>query len=370
MVLMIYNEQICKEILMPHLFNTDYQIRLSAKDYRLSTDIILYLERGGKEWTLVSSKDYWIKEGTERTARHTIKKDDLFTIDTVRGDHLVIIAAGDELCLHAMEKYDLSGLNEVTIGRSTGNMITYSFMSLISSSHAVLRREGRGWIITDCSRNGIYCNNKRIPARHAMRPGEPVEMFGLHIMVIGQILMVAANCGSFSASEDLPLLQIDPYVPEALAENKTQEISYFNRAPRNLPVLYTEEVEIDAPPAPSKQESKPAYMVIGPAFSMAIPMSIGCIIAIIGSQMSGRSSGVFMYTGLITAFGSALLGGMWAILNLNYEKKRSSEDEIIRFNAYSNYLIQIAEKIRGMYLHNTKAMNEMYPSASESDQYS
>ena len=139
----------------PHLFNTDYQIRLSAKDYRLSTDIILYLERGGKEWTLVSSKDYWIKEGTERTARHTIKKDDLFTIDTVRGDHLVIIAAGDELCLHAMEKYDLSGLNEVTIGRSTGNMITYSFMSLISSSHAVLRREGRGWIITDCSRNGI-----------------------------------------------------------------------------------------------------------------------------------------------------------------------------------------------------------------------
>ena len=49
MVLMIYNEQICKEILMPHLFNTDYQIRLSAKDYRLSTDIILYLERGGKE---------------------------------------------------------------------------------------------------------------------------------------------------------------------------------------------------------------------------------------------------------------------------------------------------------------------------------
>ena len=369
MVLMIYNEQICKEILMPHLFNTDYQIRLSAKDYRLSTDIILYLERGGKEWTLVSSKDYWIKEGTERTARHTIKKDDLFTIDTVRGDHLVIIAAGDELCLHAMEKYDLSGLNEVTIGRSTGNMITYSFMSLISSSHAVLRREGRGWIITDCSRNGIYCNNKRIPARHAMRPGEPVEMFGLHIMVIGQILMVAANCGSFSASEDLPLLQIDPYVPEALAENKTQEISYFNRAPRNLPVLYTEEVEIDAPPAPSKQESKPAYMVIGPAFSMAIPMSIGCIIAIIGSQMSGRSSGVFMYTGLITAFGSALLGGMWAILNLNYEKKRSSEDEIIRFNAYSNYLIQIAEKIRGMYLHNTKAMNEMYPSASESLRY-
>ena len=68
MVLMIYNEQICKEILMPNLFNTDYQIRLSAGDYRLREDIDLQLERGGREWTLVSTQNYWITEGGEKKA--------------------------------------------------------------------------------------------------------------------------------------------------------------------------------------------------------------------------------------------------------------------------------------------------------------
>ena len=33
MVLIIYNDQICKEILMPNMYNTDYQIRLDASDY-------------------------------------------------------------------------------------------------------------------------------------------------------------------------------------------------------------------------------------------------------------------------------------------------------------------------------------------------
>ena len=365
MVLMVYNDQICKEILMPNLFNTDYHVRLSARDYGLRSDVELQLERGGQDWTLVSTAQYWISEGGEKVESHVIARDDLINIDTLSGEHLVIIAADDEINFHAMEKYDLSGMREVTIGRTPDNMIVYTFMSLISASHAVLRREGGGWALTDCSRNGIYCHNNRIRGKHLMRPGEQVELFGLHLMILGQTLLVGANCGELQVSEHLPLLEIEPYVPDPVAAKAENSVSYFNRAPRNMPVLYTEAVEIDAPPPPNKQERKPAYMVIGPAFSMAIPMSLGCLLSIYASQMQGRSSGVFMYTGLITAFGSALIGGMWAVLNLNYETKRASQDEIIRFNAYSNYLIQIADKIRNMYQHNTRAMNKMYPSATD-----
>ena len=292
MVLMIYNDQICKEILMPNLYNTDYQIRLSATDYKLRSDIVLKLERGGGEWSLVSTKEYWITDKGERVNKHKIVKDDLISIDTANRDHLIIITSGDEICLRMMEKYDLRGVREVTIGRASANTVTYSFMTLISSSHAVLRKEGGSWILNDTSRNGIYYKNNRIHGKHVMRRGEPVEMFGLHIMVIGQILMVGANCGTLEVSDKLSRLAIEPYEPGMAVENEQKETTYFNRSPRNLPVLNTEEVEIDAPPPPVKQESKPAYMVIGPAFSMAIPMSVGCLITIIGSQISGRSSGV------------------------------------------------------------------------------
>ena len=369
MVLMIYNDQICKELLMPNMYNADYQIRLDARDYMLRADIVLQFERGGSEWSLVSTSDYRIVDDKEKEKKRVIHNDDLINIETAKGEHLIIIAAGDEISLHAMEKVNLSGAREITIGRSSGNMIVYSFMTLISSSHAVLRKDRAGWVLTDCSRNGLYCRNKRIRGIHVMQPGEPVEMFGLHIMIMGDILLVGANCGTLEFSEDLPLLHIEPYEPESAKDREEKAETYFNRAPRNLPVLYTDEVEIDTPPSPTRRESKPTYMVIGPAFTMAIPMSLGCIMAVIASQMSGRSSSVFMYTGLITAFGSAIVGGTWAVLNLNYEKKRASEDEIIRFNAYSNYLIQIAEKIRNMYLHNVKSMNIMYPPAAECLRY-
>lgn len=143
MVLMIYNDQICKELLMPNLYNADYQIRLSATDYMLRADIVLQFERGGREWSLVSTSDYWIDVNERREEKHVIHNDDLINIKTNKGEKLIIIAAGDEIRLQTMEKYDLSGLREITIGRSPGNTIVYSFMSLISSSNAVLRRRIR-----------------------------------------------------------------------------------------------------------------------------------------------------------------------------------------------------------------------------------
>ena len=132
MVLIIYNDQICKEILMPNMFNADYQIRLGASDYGLKEDIVLKLERGESEWKIVSTSEYWItmREGT--TNSHTIAKDDLIRIDTRSGDHLIILAADVPISLQTMEKYDLRGVNQVTIGRSDDNMVVYSFQSLIS----------------------------------------------------------------------------------------------------------------------------------------------------------------------------------------------------------------------------------------------
>ena len=110
-------------------------------------------------------------------------------------------------------------------------------------------------------------------------------------------------------------------------------------------------------------------MVIGPAFTMAIPMSLGCMMSVIASQISGRSAGVFMYTGLITAVGAAVIGAIWAVLNMNYTKKELAEDEEQRFNAYSNSLVEIADKVQAQDRHNTSAMNTIYPSAQQCVQY-
>lgn len=366
MVLIIYNDQICKEILMPNMYNTDYQIRLDASDYGLKKDVVLKLERGESEWKIVGTSEYWITMREGAANAHTIAKDDLIRIDTRSGDHLIILAADVPIALKTMEKYDLQGVDRVTIGRSQDNTIVYSFQALISGVHAVLQRRGSEWILIDKSRNGIYCRNLRVKDSHVLQFGETVEFFGMHLMINGQVLMVGASCGSFQVSETLPKLAIEPYTPQPRESISEKKSANFNRAPRKLPVLYKERVEIDAPPAPAVKEKKPAFMVIGPAFTMAIPMLLGALLMIYASQGEGRSAGAFMFTGIVTALGSAVVGGVWAILNMRYEKGKEEKDEQERVTAYNSYLAGITEKIREMYLHNTRALCTLYPSARES----
>lgn len=96
-----------------------------------------------------------------------------------------------------------------------------------------------------------------------------------------------------------------------IPSNKTdteETDTYFNRSPRDFSSLYTEPVEIEGPPARKAAKQKPWFLVVGPSFTMAIPMLLGCGLAIWGSGMRGMASGAFMYTGLITAVGSSGLG--------------------------------------------------------------
>lgn len=366
MVLIIYNDQICKEILMPNMYNTDYQIRLDASDYGLKKDIVLKLERGENEWKIVGTSEYWITMREGAANSKAIAKDDLIRIDTRSGDHLIILAADVPIALQSMEKYDLQGIDKVTIGRSDDNTIVYSFQALISGVHAVLQRRGSEWVLLDNSRNGIYCRNLRVKGSHVLQFGETVEFFGLHLMVNGQVLMVGANCGTLRVSEKLPELAIDPYTPQPHESISEKKNAYFNRAPRKLPVLYREKIQIDEPPAPAVKEKKSANMVIGPAFVMAIPMLLGIVVSIYASQAAGRSAGFFMFTGIVTALGSAVLGGIWVFFNMQHEKKRKEEGELERITAYNSYLSEITEKIKEMYLHNTRALCTMYPSVRES----
>ena len=53
-----------------------------------------------------------------------------------------------------------------------------------------------------------------------------------------------------------------------------------------------------------------------------------------------------MFTGLITAVSSAVLGAFWAILNYKNSNTQSYKDEKHRFDAYSDYLMRSAEKIK------------------------
>lgn len=94
---------------------------------------------------------------------------------------------------------------------------------------------------------------------------------------------------------------------------------------------------------------------------MTLPMMVGSALAVLGST-TGSS---YMYTGIVTAFLSAGIGTIWALVNANYGRKSRREHEAQRFNAYSEYLIRIAADIRRDYDENTRLMLQNYPSARQ-----
>ena len=62
MILLIYNEKVCREVLLPNIYDTDYRVRLHKSIYSLQEDITLEMERSTAGWTIRGSQDYMIYE--------------------------------------------------------------------------------------------------------------------------------------------------------------------------------------------------------------------------------------------------------------------------------------------------------------------
>lgn len=370
MILMIYNAKICKEILLPNLHDAEYTVYLQKDICRLSQNVKLRLDNSSKGWKILRSGSYQVKEIRNAGEDHILRDQEILEVKTTAGDQFQIVVVDCELKFQVMEKYDIRSMVEISIGNNVGNLIQYGFMDLVSGFHATLKKKSDGWYLIDTSKNGTFLGNQRVEHQTKLMFGDRVDIFGLHLLFLGSHLALGAYYGNLHVNESILCLAKFHDVEEKIIKvDREYEEVYFHRSPRNLPVIYQGEEEIEAPPTPKIMKEKPIYMTIGPAFTMAIPMLLGCSFAILGSRLSGYTSGIFMYTGLITAVSSALIGVVWAILNLNYSKKEEAKEEALRFNAYSNYLIQIAESLRGKYEHNTKAMHLMYPAAEECLRY-
>ena len=258
MILMIYNKQVCKEFLLPNLHNVDYELILNQEIFSSRKDLKLQLENSQRGWEIVETSDYKIGNDSVQEKRHLLKHQDIIDVKTKNRDRFQIVVVDRQLFFPVWKKYDIRQMKEVSVGKSDGNIIQYRFMELISSSHMTLIHKIDGWYVDDYSRNGIFCGNSRIQGRKKLQFGDHIEMFGLHILYLGEMLAVGTFYGEISVKEDiLKQVEIPEIRPEEHTEMIQKETSYFHRSPRNLPVIYQETVEIEGPPSPKVMKQKP-----------------------------------------------------------------------------------------------------------------
>ncbi len=351
------------EFLLPAVNNTDTEIELQRGIFGLQEDVILHLEVVDKEWFLRETEQYTFSKQKGRQGA-SLQDGDIFIIYERHGGKISLIVRETEVAFSVFRKYDITGLQSLTMGSEPDNQIIYQYQGLVSGHHASLQRTAQGFCVRDTSSNGTFVNGRKAAAGQELRIGDCINIFGLKLVYLGSLVAVHAPVeNQCVVSASLPRYA-PPDVPVQEKNRKSRESGgFFHRAPRNYLKLETDAIEIEAPPAPREENKRPLWMVIGPSFTMMIPMLLGSMLAIMNARSSGGNSGLYMYTGIITAAGSALIGVFWALANLRYNKKEIQRGEETRFQAYGDYLVKRTDYIREKYEKSRNALFAMYPAA-------
>lgn len=358
MLLIVYNKKICREVVLPKIFNADYDLRLPADEYRMADSLLLRMESRPEGWVLHDTREYSVWTKNQRENAHILKDGDIVNIKVKDKEELFVMVCDLPLTFHVMQKYDLSSSSLVTIGKNPSSMVCFDYMGLISADHGELRQSHGHWYIIDHSSNGIFVNHIRVNRSQILRMGDDIQIFGLHMLFLSPFLLINANCGNLviHGLEDLKIPEVD--VNKLRYGTHTQEL--FNRPPRVMPSLYHEKVEIEEVPAPQQTKKKPLMLVIGPSVAIVIVFLIGFALIFMSD-----GSGLMMVSGLVMMIGSSLSGIIFAIWNRKYDSDQELKEETHRFNAYSAYLIQTSNQIRKMYMANTAMEQQLYPSAKQ-----
>ena len=364
LLLSIYTEYAHEDVRLPADKNADLQAVLSKEKFRLKRSVKLELENLDGLWQFKESDSWTVTRDTEPWCRKPLAGGDILRMEYEETIFTILVLAQSPE-ITSLDKFDTASLREITIGTQEDRDVRHKVGKVVSRAHAVIRFGPSSATVQDESVNGIYINGRRCYGLNELRFGDEISIFGLKMVyLVDTIAMNIEECGA-QICERMKRYQLVATAPAAQGVNPEPEYQdeMFHRSPRKLIPLQTEPEEIEGPPQKQTGNRKPVWMIIGPSFTMAIPMLLGTGFMALARSMSGMAGSAFMYIGLVTAVASAIVGVTWAIINMNYSKKEERETELLRRQKYGEYLMECANRIRHKYETNRRAMLEMYPDA-------
>lgn len=361
-ILSVYSKDAFREYRLPSFNNADYTVTLQSDFFQLSQNRSLYLEVIDHKWSFKQNAFYHMKKNGARYEGHSLKDQDVLNLHISGEKEIVLIVKYVDSVFHAYEKYSLEGISQITIGERPECDISYDYMKLVSREHAVIVRSGPGYKIVNNSLNGTYVNSYRIEKECTLSPGACIDIMGLRMIYLGSCLAVdIAGSGAKVNTRKLSpirLVQTDDIDREndVVSHGKT----VYHRSPRTFHELAGGAIEIEMPPQMNPQKQQPLLLTIGPSLTMAIPMVGGCLLM---AASSSGGSPLSMYSGLLMSVSSAVFGVFWALQSIRFQKKADAEARKLRFDSYSEYLLEKTEEIKASYENVSKSLFDMYPDA-------
>lgn len=364
--LAIYSWKRCKRLVLNKENKGKEQICLSRTEYKIHEEVILELKQEGPEAVLsIASGQNLVSDG-ELVSEYALGKENVFSVFTGYGQELVILVNKRESVIAPLQKYYSSMVGRLRAGAAADNDFVIDH-PLVSGHHMEISCEDGVWYLNDSSSNGTYVDGERVEKRCRLSGGEIIDLFAARIVFGITFCAVIKQKGQ--SLETSP--KLIPFSGEgndwghAVAESR-----FFHRSPRKLKAPQMSVVAIEHPPVRQVVEKKPLFMVIGPSFTMMIPMVLGSMLAVYSYKSSGSSTGIMMYTGIITACSSALIGVVWALINMRYTNKSVLENEKRRTESYLGYIEKQRNRIHVLKEELRQSMIQMYPDTKQCLLYS
>ena len=186
-----------------------------------------------------------------------------------------------------VDKYIISDVSRIRIGSLDENEIVMRSPEMIGVQAEFAENEN-GWSICGIGSSSLTVNGNPVQSGYRLKCGDIVELGALRIIYCVQFIgVLIQNNLKDSIIVNLPYMD-----SEMLQYADVQEKDrFFHRSPRKTKKPVIESVTLENPPAKQQIEKKPLLMVIGPTFTMMIPMMLGGVLAMYSYRSSGSNSG-------------------------------------------------------------------------------
>lgn len=338
--LLIFCNSICLRRALPKLTEGSACLFLSSADTGLLEDKELWLKVNGGCWML---------EGRELNSGFP------FYLYTEEKEELLFLLSDKTEILKPSEKILLRSGECVQIGNTYTNQIFYECFSFISAVHAEIICNKPESIIIRTEQEGVYVNGNGIKGEKILYTGDKIDIYGLHLLMLGEFLVCVSFCGIFRCVERKNLLKEIRHVRRMPEINE----GFVKRSPEREQPLCTGEIELVMPEQTAIRQEQPLFLSLGPTLTMILPM---LLMAELGSKYMGGTGNGFYYMSLVMSLCTAFLGVFWGLVNRSYRRCMEKREKREKERQYREYLRETESYLLECQKENQRILEQKYPS--------
>ncbi len=244
---------------------------------------------------------------------------------------------------------------QIKVGCAFKNQIFYNCYSLIEEDHAQIFFEDGEYTISNPGHDGLYVNTKAFRGKMRLHIGDCVDLYGLHMLILKNLLVCVSFCGIFRAAGGGILPERGPALSKGEEE---RDAVWIERRCEQERALHTGEVEVLLPDQPPSEPEQPLILSLGPTLTMVLPM---LLMAQLGSRFMEGTGSNFYYMSVVMTAGSAFLALFWGLMNHGYRKAMRKRKARELERQYREYLDGIETELLTWEKDNREMLEKKYP---------